>query len=181
MVQQLLQAARAAASVAAADDSLPLHLAAEHGHAAVVRLLLEAAPAASTALSGDGRTPLRTALAAGQLAAARALCAGPAAAALAALATAGQAALPLFTDFLLAPGRLPLCSFAWELVPSPCPGVGRALPAAFACSPAQAAQVVRRLPPADKARLRAAALLLSLGCQLPFDVVARIVAHLFAS
>ena len=48
----------------------------------------------------------------------------------------------------------------WTLVPSPCPGVGVALPAALACSADQAAQVVRRLSAAERARLRIGALCL---------------------
>ena len=68
--------------------------------------------------------------------------------------------LSLFCSFLLAPGRLPLTVADWALVPLPCPGIERALPAALACGPDQAAQVVQRLPPAVAARLRISALCL---------------------
>ena len=56
---------------------------------------------------------------------------------------------------------------------SPCPGIERALPAALACSPGQAAQVAQRLPPATKARLRTAALCLG-RCHLPNELAALI-------
>ena len=102
--------------------------------------------------------------------------AGPAAAVLATLAANGDLALPLFTDFLLAPGGLPLSAADWALVPTPCPGIGRALPAALACSPDQAAQVVRRLPPADVASLRSGAVCLSRH-HLPHLLVRNILAH----
>ena len=120
----------------------------------MVRLLLQAAPeaAAATALA----SPLQLALRGGHVSAARALLgAGSATAVLATLATAGTCALTLFPDFLLAPGRLPLAAADWVLVPSPCPGIERALTAS------QAAQLVRRLQPANAARLRNAALCLA--------------------
>ena len=104
---------------------------------------------------------------------------GPAAAVLATLAAAGAPALPLFPDFLLAPGRLPLASTDWSLVPSPCPGIEPVLPAALACGRNQVAQVLRcrrRLQPAEAARLRTAALCLS-RVGLPGAVVALIVAY----
>lgn len=104
---------------------------------------------------------LQIALLANHAPAARPLSAGPAAAVLAALLAAGAFAVPLFPDAVLAPGRLPLTADNWALVPSPCPGIERALPAALACSPGQAAQAVQRLPPAEKARLRRSALCLS--------------------
>ena len=59
-------------------------------------------------------------------------------------------ALPLFCDLLLAPGRLPLATADWALVPSPCPGIERALPSALACGTDQAVQVVQRLPAARR-------------------------------
>ena len=126
-----------------------------------------------------GQRPLQLALASNWGAAACALLgAGPAPAALAAIADAGPPALPLFTDFLLAPGRLPLAAADWARVPSPCHGAERALPTALACSSAQAAQRALRLPPADsdRVRLRTAALCLS-RVGLPSAVAALILAH----
>ncbi len=84
----------------------------------------------------------------------------------------------LFVDFLLIPGRLPLDAAHWALVPAPCMGIGSALPTALACSPAQAAQVVRRLPPADAARLRTTALCLGRSI-LPGLVAGYVLARLF--
>ena len=43
-------------------------------------------------------------------------------------------------------------------IPTACPGLGRALPSALACSDEQASQLVCHLPPADSERLRTFAL-----------------------
>ena len=185
--QLLLQAAPAAALTQAAGcGSLPLHRAAEGGHAGMVELLLQAAPGSATARDSEGDTPLIWALTGwpGCTAAARRLAAAmPAHAALAALATAGTLALPLLADCVAA--HLPLSDAQWALVPAPCPGLGRALPAALECSAAQAAQVARRLPAADARRLRTFALCLArvqrrTRVALPAEVAGRLVA-LFAS
>ena len=77
---------------------------------------------------------------------------------------------------MLAPGRLPLSAADWALVPPTCLGIERALPAALACSPRQAAQVVRRVYHARSRRLRAAALCLSRR-GLPGHLAARILAQ----
>ena len=61
-------------------------------------------------------------------------------------------------------------------MPTPCLDIARVLPVALACSPNQAAQVVRRLLPADRARLRAAAVCLS-RCGLPVGVAALVLAR----
>ena len=172
--------------------ALPLHLAALRGHAPVVRLLLAAAPQAAEAADSKGHTPLQLALARRNNGTVGALLGtGDASAVLRAVSSAvggvqhgrdaGQAGPEaptfLFADFLLAPGRMPLAAADWALVPSPCPGIGRALPAALACSPAQAAQVVRRLRGAEKARLRTAALCLG-RCILPGPVAALVLARI---
>ena len=86
----------------------------------------------------------------------------------------GQAALPLFADFAIA--RLPLSEDEWALLPSHCPGLGRALPAALAHSATQASRLVRRLPPGNAERLRTFALCLARvqrrsGIQLPVAIV----------
>jgi hypothetical protein len=65
----------------------------------------------------------------------------------------------MFADCVLA--RLPLVDAEWQLVPTPCPGLGQALPAALACSPAQAGSLVQHVPTADAERLRVAALALA--------------------
>jgi hypothetical protein len=70
------------------------------------------------------------------------------------------AALPLFADFVNA--RTTLTSEDWAAVPTPCPGLGVALPAVLARSTDQARHLVQHLPPADAPRLRIAAL--SLHC-----------------
>ena len=147
-------------STATAARRLPLHIAAYSSHETVVRLLVEAAPQAAAAIRPGG-APLQLACRQGHTFTAHALLgAGPAAAVLAALAAAGAVGLSLFPDSLLAPGRLPLAAADWVLVPSPCPGIERALPTALAYGPEQAAQVVQRLPPAKAASLCTAALCL---------------------
>ncbi len=109
------------------------------------------------------------------------LCAGPAAAALDAIQAGGNLAQHLFADFVAA--RCPLSKGHWAKVPSSCPGIGQALPVAFAHSPQQASQMVRRLPCSDVARLRTFALCLArlqhrLGLPLPADVCGCILAAL---
>ena len=68
-------------------------------------------------------------------------------AALAALAAAGEAAVPLFADVAC---QRPLSSTDWQLVPTPCAGLGAALPAVACRSRAEAGQLVRRLLPAER-------------------------------
>ena len=87
------------------------------------------------------------------------LAAGPAVLVLQALLRYGEAAQPLFADFVEL--RLPLSEAEWALVPAPCRSLGRALTAALAHSSAQASRLVQRLPPADVERLRTAALCLA--------------------
>lgn len=158
VVQMLLVAAPTAAVAANVHGSLPLHVAVQCGHEAVAHLLVQAAPSTAASLF-SGRTALQLALANGHTAAARPLLsAGSAAALLAVIASDGTPAL--FADFLLAAGRLALSAADWELIPSPCPGLGAALHAALACSAEQASQLVRRLPAEERARLRVAALCL---------------------
>ncbi len=180
VVRLLLGVAPHAAMSASRNGQLPLHIAASSGHEPLVRVLLEAAPAAATARTAApaNETPLELALARNRASASRALLgAGPPQFVLAALA-AHNPDHSLFVDFLLTPGRLPLDAAHWALVPVPCTGIGSALPTALACSPAQAAQVVRRLSPADTARLRTAALCLG-RCSLPAPVPGHILARLF--
>ena len=72
----------------------------------------------------------------------------------------------LLPDFIV--DRSPLTAAQWDSVwallhpADPCPGLGRVLPTALACSEFQAWQVVCRLPPADAQRLRTFLLCLGL-------------------
>lgn len=55
---------------------------------------------------------------------------------------------------------MPISAEVLARIPHPCPGQGRALPAALAHSPEQAGKLMRCLPAADAQRLRADALVL---------------------
>ena len=191
-VRALLTAAPQAARLLGWLDGgrcMPLHAAAAAGCEAAVELLLEAAPevaAMKSRFSGAVyRTPLQQALrwnTSHHRAAARRLLAAPAlptADALAALAAAGPGAQPLFADAVAA--RVPLAHEHWALVPNPCPGLGRALPAALAHSERPAGQLVARLPPAEQRRLRTCALDLArvqrtLDASLPAPIARSILA-----
>ncbi len=142
---------------------LPCHMAAHHGHVAVLRLLLQLAPEAATA---GNLAPLRAALLYGHhIAALCLLGCGSSHAVLECLASvAGNVHAPRSVQALfsvvVAEG-LPLLPGEWQLVPVPCPGLGPLLPQALAISFEQARQLVRHLPPADVQRLRAGALALA--------------------
>jgi ankyrin repeat protein len=160
VVKLLLAAAPQTASVADEEGQLPLHCAANcSGHPAVVAALLEAAPHAASLTAEDGFTPLELAFHSGNMEAACVLLEGKSTpVALAALAAAPPDMQHLFARVLAA--RLPLSEAEWNRVPSPCPGLGRALLPALQHSPEQARQLVRHLPAADAERLRAALLVL---------------------
>eukprot|EP00887_Chlorella_sp_A99_P004700 scaffold4.g4700.t1 len=71
----------------------------------------------------------------------------------------------------------------WELVPTPCRGLGRALPAVLACSCAEARLLVQHLPKKEAARgrLRAAALCLRrlpVPKELHSNILSRVLADL---
>lgn len=83
--------------------------------------------------------------------------AGRRADALASLFASPLAAQHLWPDAVAA--HVPMSEAEWALVPAAC--IGRTLPAALAQGPAQAALAAQRLPPADAARLRTAALALA--------------------
>ena len=142
----------------------PLDTAAFDGNseaeAAAVQALL-AAGADALAKTDEGSTPLCEALQRNNSLAAKALLAAmPADAALEDLCTANTASARQLLPAFIA-SRLPLTDAQWALIPiAPCHGLGRALPAALACSGNQARQLVRRLPPAETQRLRTAALCL---------------------
>ena len=156
----------AGADVLAHTDqgSQALHLAATNikaePSAAGVQALL-AAGSDALAKNYDGRMPLYWVLYYEHLEAAETLLrAMPADAVLENLAASGTPlALQLLTDYIA--GCLPLTESQWAEVPTPLPGLGRALPAALASSVDQARLLVRHLSPPDSQRLRTAALCLS--------------------
>jgi ankyrin repeat protein len=195
-VRLLLDAAVALA--AAPDDTacLPLHWAARYCHADAARLLLEAAPKAAALRNLRGQLPLDALLAstaasmpagskqeAAALATARALLAAPAQSASAllqslALAKGSWLAQQLYTEVVATHA----CHLGdWQLVPMACPGLAAALPAVLQRSEWEAAQLTRRLPAPEAARLRVAALALNraqtrTGLPLPQPLVWRILA-----
>lgn len=177
------------------NGSTALHFVAQarwvrHRYLPAARLLLQAAPQAALMLTQPsrgscGKTPLMEALTdlqrdADRLAVARYLLkAAPIAARdtgslLAILRQGGERALPLYP---LLVARLPLTAAQWAGVPSPCPILGVVLPAVLQRSEAEAAQLVRCLPPADQQRLRTLTLCLAAAARrgllppLPADVV----------
>ena len=180
MVQLLLAAAPDPATHALGGGGFaPLHFAAMGGNAAAAHLLLQAAPggaerALETALlkvsaedDGDAPRYLDTARAI--------LAAVPPDVSLPMLVHEADVALPLFTDVAT---HWPLTAAQWQQVPSPCPGLGRALPAVMQRSETEAAALVAHLPPSDSARLRAFALALRraqrrLHIHLPGEIVCR--------
>ena len=72
-------------------------------------------------------------------------------AALAAIVAAGEVALPLFAVVAC---QRPLSNADWRLVPTPCAVLDAALPAVARRSRAEAGELVRRLLPAERLRLR---------------------------
>lgn len=180
VVELLLHAAPHTARVAAADGSWPLHYVFEPASA---RLLLSAAPEAAIAANRAGRTPLQCVLLYGLInVAACLLGAAPADSELAALKFNPAHFAHLAPEFAAA--HMPLTTALWAQIPTPCPGIGRALPAAVACLPVQAHQVAQRLPEPDRQCLQLAALCLArqqrrLRIWLPGPVVDRILSFLF--
>ncbi|KAL4435618.1 hypothetical protein ABPG77_002581 [Micractinium sp. CCAP 211/92] len=154
-----LLAAGASPLAANARARALVHGAAERGATDALRLLLAAQPEAVLVKSRAGKLPLELTFPGRHLDAARCLLTDgalpPAAEALAALAGTGTWAQPLYATLA---ARQPLSALEWELVPAPCSGLGAALPAVLARSVDEAALLMRRLPPADVARMRAVAL-----------------------
>ena len=157
-----------------------------------MRLLLGAAPAAAAAKAGGplASLPLKVSLIramhateaadrARRLEAARLLLpATPPKGALAALAAAGDLALPLIADLAACTALSPA---QWQRVPAPCPGLGAALPAVLARSMTEAALLVGRLPVEVRERLRTGALCLGwaqrvLGVELERALVGQVLA-----
>eukprot|EP00887_Chlorella_sp_A99_P001679 scaffold8.g1679.t1 len=189
---ELLLAAAPEAALATTQHGswLPLHYAARYGHTALVGLLLGAAPDTERRRTVEGESALFLAAFNGHL---HATCI------LLERSTAAPAGLIVDlvvaknTPFTLMPAHevfLQLADLAarralspadWAALPTPCPGLARALPAILARSPAEAAQLVAHLPAAARGRLHA--LLLSLArvqrqlrLELPEAVVRRILA-----
>ena len=158
-----IQALLAAGSDVLAKDNdgwQPLHDAAfnmdDKAADAAIQALL-AAGADVRAKSNSGKTPLRLALHSRLTAAAALVRAGRAGAVLEELCSADPSgAHQLFPEFVAS--HVPLTKRQWLSIPTACPGLGRALPAALASSDEQAGQLVCRLPPADSERLRTFAL-----------------------
>ena len=177
----------AGASPSAGDRSLftPVHLAAFYDQPPVLRQLLAADSAAALLRNRVGHTPLQLALKKACINAARCLLQlasqQPTDELLAAIemmprwwAVWAVTAPPLYT---LVAASQPLTPAQWERVPTPCPGLGTALPAVLERSASEAALLVRHLPRADRKRLRSLACCLERGQRqghlppLPTDIV----------
>lgn len=81
---------------------------------------------------------------------------------LAALNAAGDRALPLYAVLV---GRCSLTPEQWDKVPTPCPGLGDALPAVLRSSPAEAPRLVQHMTEDERHHLRTLALLLGVAQQ----------------
>lgn len=185
MVRLLLAAAPETADSRTLPNMTPLHAACAVGNAEAARLIAQAAPATAQVRTTCHWEELPLALALEMVAAVldgsgEAVNAGerlleryaacihallpftPPSMALPLLTTwpkkpSVRASQPFLTDYL---ALWPLSSAQWELIPTPCLGLGRALPAVLARSDAEAALLVARLPDSDRARLRTFALCL---------------------
>ena len=163
----LLAAPGAAALAAARGGTLagtPLHFAAEHGRLGAVRALLGVDPSAGAVRDAVGRLPLDLALwKAHREVAWELLLRGDlprhAAPLLRSLGAWGRLAWPLYP---LLVSRVALTPEQWAAaVPGGLPGMGHALPAVLARSPAEARCLLRRLAPAQQVRVWVGALALA--------------------
>ena len=163
-----LLAAGANPRVCELNACTPLLLAAASGNTQCCQLLLDAAPDTAAWRNNAGTTALSAALFSGHTDAAQCLlergALPPPTDVLQALNIARHNAaadpgrvLPLYATFT---GRQPLAATEWDRIPTPCAGLGAALPAVLARSTEEAAMLVGHLPPADRERLHAAALAL---------------------
>eukprot|EP00887_Chlorella_sp_A99_P001713 scaffold8.g1713.t1 len=191
----LLAAAPGAASATSHGGFLPLHEAARCGHGSIAGILLAAAPQTERAKTDRGNTALVLAEMWGHLAAARVLvwCSVARPAELlkellgvqrhpdadpATQEERDEAVHTLLADLA---ARHALSPADWALLPTPCPGLARALPAVLARSLVEAAQMVTHLPDTARGRLRALALSLArlqrrLRMELPESIIHRILA-----
>ena len=181
----LVDAGAPGLDVATEHGELPLHIAARVGRDAAIPVLLAAHPAAATVANSDGFLPLQLALLHRNFSSARALLPAPGLSAaqllalLAAVPAYEQPAMqPLYADLA---AHMTLTPEQWQRVPTPCAGLGRALPAVLARSEAEAALLVAHLLAADVDRLRAVALSLQrvqriLQLSVPAALVSRMLA-----
>ncbi len=143
------------------DGAAPIHAAVALGRRAALRLMLAAQPQAALVADARGRTPLEMALQRGHALCALALLRSGA------LPSAGEALSLLCQHSAWGPlyaalaARHPLTAAEWALVPSPCHGLGSALPSVLQRCTWEAALLVRHLRRAARQRLRCFALCLS--------------------
>ena len=180
-----LLAAGADATATAADGCSALHTAAESDSMETGLALLEAAPHVALLRDGSGFRPFDLAMMHGCYESARCLLehgplplAGELLGRMESRATQWWQEEPPVPASLFAPlvARQPLAPAEWQRVPTPCPGLGAALPAVLARSEAEAALLVEHLPAADLERLRTAALCLRRaervsGLELPAELL----------
>lgn len=183
VIELLLAAAPDTAAAFSGEGLSPLHIAGMCGNVPAVRVLMHAAPQTLQLCDANHQmTPLAATLtmaarmaedeaagavegeeqaAAGsaepvntsslRLEAARVMLAAvPPNASLPLPAQAGGLTLPLYPEVA---AHWPLTAAQWAQVPSPCPGLGMALPAVLQRSEAEEALLVARLPGADASRL----------------------------
>ncbi|PRW20634.1 endonuclease V family [Chlorella sorokiniana] len=183
-VQLLLAAAPHTVLAQHGGGLTSLHQAAFSGRTAAARVLLAAAPEVALMRAGTaGKTPFETACGWLHIDTARLLLEEaplqPADEVLAALNKKGSWVLELYTCMA---ARLPLTAEQWALVPSPCPGLGTALPAVLQRSEAEAALLMARLPDAYQRRMHTFALCLAQAerrqqlPRLPAPLVSRLLA-----
>ena len=148
---------------------VPLHCAARHGRLDAARLLAEAAPHGAILVEANmGRTPLHRALENGHASVASYLVGGVRLSSpeidgvLRAIQHAGFQDSELQRQLLRAlVSRHTLTAQQWERIPSPCLGIGTALPAVLQRSEAEAALLLRRMTTSERQRLRTLALCLA--------------------
>jgi hypothetical protein len=177
-VAVLLQAAPEAALAEDKHTNTPLHLAALHGHTAVIRQLAAAAPGAAGVHNIAGNTPLQVALIINHIGAARHLLLSPASEVLAALGRTRDRGAASSSR----PGSQPAPDRAqWAQMPNPCLSPARALPTVLARSRAEARLLVQHLAVGQREQLRTFALCLARtqqteGAPLPPDLTAHLLA-----
>ena len=154
----------AGASPTAVNDggSTPALDAAFFNRVPVLQALLAADPSVALLRNGTGRAPLTVALQFCRVDAARCLLAGAGLPPMEEMLAAVENALPTFSRggevqqaplYTLLVERAPLTPEQWGRIPTPCAGLGAALPAVLERSTEEACLLVHRLPPADRARL----------------------------
>lgn len=189
-MQQLLAAGADPLAGMEKKGLTPLHVAAGfNNRREVVPLLLQAGPAAALVWDSASHAPLILAISVRQYGAARYLMEHgllpPASDVLDALADAEEVfsakawLRALCATFV---SRQPLTSEEWGRLPTPCTGLGAALPAVLGRSAEEAGLLVRHLPPAEQQRLRTGALCLAHAQRLhdsllPSPIVGRILAQ----